>query len=237
MPEIELAGCTPEPLMNYLKALGVFRLVAEQCDPDARLSWDGGVARLDSQLDRDGLEIFLLETYSPSPIVGPWGARSGFYPGSSESAARRSSSMPSWQQRTHIACALTMFRDVIQSIRDLLSRLGYGEKVKDEDKLTLMPAFCRNNLADELLPWLDAVFILTEDSRRFPPLLVHRRQRGEWKLCFDLRSSGSFATNRARERRRSGQRAVRRVHGIGWWACGGPFQPGRSRRTEFLPRV
>ena len=29
MPEIAY-GCTPEPLMSYLKALGVFRLVAEQ---------------------------------------------------------------------------------------------------------------------------------------------------------------------------------------------------------------
>ena len=30
---------------------------------------------------------------------------------------------------------------------------------------------CRNNLPDSLLPWLDAVFILTSDSRKFPPLL------------------------------------------------------------------
>ncbi len=28
MPDLPLPGCTPEPLMNYLKALGVFRLVA-----------------------------------------------------------------------------------------------------------------------------------------------------------------------------------------------------------------
>ena len=30
---------------------------------------------------------------------------------------------------------------------------------------------CRNELPDSLLPWLDAVFVLTGDSRRFPPLL------------------------------------------------------------------
>ena len=33
MPEIMLHGCTPEPLMSYLKALGILRLVAEQADP------------------------------------------------------------------------------------------------------------------------------------------------------------------------------------------------------------
>jgi CRISPR-associated protein Csx17 len=168
MPEIELAGCTPEPLMNYLKALGVFRLVAEQSDPDARLSWDGGVAHLDSQLDRERLTVFFLETYRPSPIVGPWGARSGFYPGSSESAAREA--LNAIVAGAATLPRLTLFRDIIESIRDLLSRSGYGEKVKDEDKLILMQ-LCRNNLADELMPWLDAVFILTEDSRKFPPLL------------------------------------------------------------------
>ena len=65
MTEIALGGCTPEPLMSYLKALGVFRLVAEQADPDARLSWTGGVAHLDSQLDRDGLAEFFLEGIGP----------------------------------------------------------------------------------------------------------------------------------------------------------------------------
>lgn len=32
---LELRGCTPEPLGNYLKGLGVFRLIAEQADPQA----------------------------------------------------------------------------------------------------------------------------------------------------------------------------------------------------------
>src|SRR5262249_51790153 len=88
MSEIDLPGCTPGPLMSYLKALGVFRLVAEQSDREAKLSWCGGAARLHTKLDRAGLEKFFREQYRPTPIVGPWGARSGFYPGSSESSAR-----------------------------------------------------------------------------------------------------------------------------------------------------
>ena len=39
---IPLPGCTPEPLMNYLKALGVLRLVSEQVDAGARGSWRDG---------------------------------------------------------------------------------------------------------------------------------------------------------------------------------------------------
>lgn len=168
MPEIKLEGCTPEPLMSYLKALGVFRLVAEQADPEARMSWRGGVAVLRSKFSRDELTTYFLEQYRPTPIVGPWGARSGFYPGSSESSAREA-------LNGIVAAAETMprflvFRDAITSIRDLLERHGYSLKAKDEDKLALM-RICRNELPDCLLPWLDAVFVLTDDSRKFPPLL------------------------------------------------------------------
>jgi CRISPR-associated protein Csx17 len=168
MPEIVLAGCTPEPLMSYLKVLGVFRLVAEQADPAARLSWRRGVAQLHSTLDRAGLEKFLLEEYRPTPIVGPWGARSGFYPGSSESSAREA--LESIINAAETDSRLAAFRDVILTIRNILCEQGYVEKVKDEDKLTLMQ-LCRNNLPDGILPWLDAVFVLTDDSRKFPPLL------------------------------------------------------------------
>ncbi len=79
MFEIELAGCTPEPLMNYLKALGVFRLVAEQADPTAQLSlvWRSGA--LHTKMDRDSLLKFFLTKYCPTPIVAPWNGGSGFH--------------------------------------------------------------------------------------------------------------------------------------------------------------
>src|SRR5437867_3405064 len=38
---IVLNGCAPAPLIHYLKALGIFRLVAEQCDPRVRGAWYG----------------------------------------------------------------------------------------------------------------------------------------------------------------------------------------------------
>jgi CRISPR-associated protein Csx17 len=168
MPEVALEGCTPEPLMSYLKALGVLRLVAEQVDPDARLSWRGGVGALRSCLNRESLTNFFLEQYRPTPVVGPWGARSGFYPGSSERSAREA--LDAVVTAATELPRFTDFRDVITAMRALLARHGYVTKVRDEDKLTLM-RICRNELPDRLLPWLDAVFILTDDSRKFPPLL------------------------------------------------------------------
>ena len=47
--------------MAYLKALGIFRLVAEQKDTDARAWWHNDTFTLSTTLDRDGLVEFLLE--------------------------------------------------------------------------------------------------------------------------------------------------------------------------------
>src|SRR5437763_10529963 len=79
MPELILHGCTPEPLMSYLKALGVLRLVAEQVDPEARGAWRAGVFVLSSQLDEDALMKFFLEKYRPTPMLAPWNGGCGFY--------------------------------------------------------------------------------------------------------------------------------------------------------------
>lgn len=80
--DLELAGCTPEPLMAYLKALGILRLVSEQKDPDARGWWRNDIFWLrsavlfgDTKTDdakRDALVEFFLKEYKPTPIVVPW---------------------------------------------------------------------------------------------------------------------------------------------------------------------
>ncbi len=168
MPELSLSGCSPEPLMSYLKALGVFRIVAEQADPNTAASWTGDRLVLQTKFDHDGLVNFFLNDYQPTPIIGPWGARSGFYPGSSESSAREA--LDAILAAAPRQIRLASFRDMIVGMRELLTRNKFTEKVRDEDKLTLMRK-CRNELPDSVLPWLDAVFILTDDSRKFPALL------------------------------------------------------------------
>jgi len=167
MPEIVLQGCTPEPLMNYLKALGVLRLVSEQVDATARGCWRNNAFVLDGEkISRDELANFFLSQYEPSPIIAPWGARSGFYAGSPEKAARqaldRLTSSPDPR--------FNKYRTSVKAVRQIFRRLGIREKAKDEGKLTLMMA-CRNDLPADAVPWLDACYVLTTAGRRFPPLL------------------------------------------------------------------
>jgi len=157
MPEIKLDGCTPEPLMSYLKALGVFRLVAEQADTDARLSWVGGVAHLHSQFDRDGLTAFFLEQYCPTPITAPWNGGSGFYGSGAEPLDKIAAST---------AGRLAWYRHAITSIRAFAPE----NKPKDEQKELLLIR-CRSELADEIVPWLDVCFALGEEGPSYFPLL------------------------------------------------------------------
>ncbi len=74
-----LTGCTPTPLAFYLKALGILRLVGEQKDRTARGWWQDEHFCLLSTCDRDELEAFFLNDYSPTPFVSPWLKGSGFY--------------------------------------------------------------------------------------------------------------------------------------------------------------
>src|SRR5208283_2300518 len=80
MHEHTLEGCNARPLASYLKSLGVFRIITEQKDFQAKTWWERGAFRLRTVLSKDQLEYFFCEDYAPTPIVSPWNGASGFYP-------------------------------------------------------------------------------------------------------------------------------------------------------------
>ena len=79
--DLQLAGCRPEPLSGYLKALGVFRLVAEQLDPHVKACWSADRFVLTTTATQVRVVEFFEREYRPTPIVTPWNGGSGFYPG------------------------------------------------------------------------------------------------------------------------------------------------------------
>ena len=81
MSRAYLAGCRPEPMASYLKALAVLRLVSEQADRGAAGWWGESGFWLESKLDEVELENFFLRAYRPTPVVAPWNGGSGFYEG------------------------------------------------------------------------------------------------------------------------------------------------------------
>ena len=157
---LELRGCAPEPLMAYLKALGIFRLVAEQKDEDARAWWRNDTFMLRSTLDRDSLVEFFLEEYRPTPIVSPWNGGSGFFPKDNSKAmdAILELESPRFQ----------LWNEVVPIGKRIVSS-GEGTDKKKLKEWTL--AHCRAEFPDDALDWLDAAYVLTAGGAKFPPLL------------------------------------------------------------------
>ena len=157
---LELRGCAPDPLMAYLKALGIFRLVTEQQDPDARAWWHNDTFTLRSALDRDALVEFFLEEYRPTPIVSPWNGGSGFHPMDNSKAmdAILELESPRFQ----------LWNEVVAIGKRIVS-CGEGVDKKKLKEWTL--AQCRAAFPDDALEWLDAAYVLAAGGAKYPPLL------------------------------------------------------------------
>jgi len=160
--EVELAGCTPEPLMSYLKALGVLRLVSEQADPEATACWRNEVLVLRSKFDGEGLVKFFTHQYRPTPIIGPWAGGSGFFGKDNRKAVD-----------TLAACQsprMAAYRDVIQAARRILAEQDVPDKPTEKTKEKLLRRY-RREMPDEFVWWMDAALVLQSEGQVFAPVL------------------------------------------------------------------
>jgi CRISPR-associated protein Csx17 len=162
MLEPVLHGCTPEPLMSYLKALGVLRLVAERPDPEARGAWRAGVFVLSSKFDEDALIQFFLEDYRPTPIAAPWAGGSGFF-GQDNCKAVDAIAASS-------VLRLQDYRALIGRVRTILKEERQTAKPSNDAKECLLRRY-RRELPDEFVTWMDCALVLQETGQAYPPLL------------------------------------------------------------------
>ena len=190
--QLELKGCTPEPLMAYLKALGIFRLVAKQKDQDARGWWQTDTFVLGSTLDREALAEFFLDEYRPTPIVSPWNGGSGFHAKDNSKAMNTILGLetPRFQ----------LWNEVISTGKQILAQQRSNKK---EWVLTQ----CRTQFPDEALDWLDAAYVLTADGSKFPPLLGTGGNDGRLEFSNNFMQNVVLALNL--EVRRNGATTIR----------------------------
>lgn len=159
---IALEGCQPAPLLHYLKALGVLRLVAEQLDPQVRGAWRARAFVLSTTASAADLARFFLEKYCPTPVVAPWNGGSGFYPQDKNQRAMMDALCDAPATR------FDDYRAAVAAAREVVgTRTG---QPKDEEKAELL-RHARRVFPDEALKWLDAAFVLGDDKTGYPPLL------------------------------------------------------------------
>ena len=175
MPELRLDGCRPRPLIAYLKALGVLRVVAEQADPGAALRWHAGAAELRCALERHELVGFFLDRYRPTPVLSPWNGSSGFFPKDDSTALDTiASADPTRFGAWHAAIAVA---------RGALDELGLLEKPSSKAvKLALLWRL-RAWWDDDAIRWLDAAVVLRADGPSFPPLLGSGGNDGHYDIA------------------------------------------------------
>lgn len=166
----KLTGCTPTPLANYLKALGILRLVSEQADPNTRGAWRDESFVLATTLSETELSDFFLKEYAPTPLISPWNRGSGFL-SQKDKAAKYLEKI----ERSPLS-RLKAYQEGIQAARSipLFKKLQDAVKKKNEFD-QLKPIYieeCRRKWRGIHLDWLETAVILQADgSMSWPSLL------------------------------------------------------------------
>lgn len=159
-PPIPLEGCTPEPLMNYLKALGVLKIVVEQdFDSSARAFWKNGIFHLHTQLTEQELLDALAEHYKPSPVISPWNEAAGFKKTKGKDVDKVREISESQDER------YSRYKGFTKEAKEIARRFDL-KKSKDDLILTL-----RNQLPDEVIQWFDACGSYASDGYQYAPFL------------------------------------------------------------------
>jgi CRISPR-associated protein Csx17 len=176
MSTIPLTGCTSEPLINYLKALGILRLVNEQAEASARASWHDGVFFLRSNLDEIGLEDFFCTSYKPTPIIVPWSGNDFFNiaPLAQQAVFKKTPSgstvLSAFLNTT--AKRLEKYRETIRVAQKSLGKAAIRtkEEMKGRAK-SLFLSQLRSSVCSESVAWIDAAAVIREQKPTFSLLL------------------------------------------------------------------
>ena len=157
-----LEGCAPVPLAGYLKALGVFRLVAEQEDKNAHGFWHDERFVLRTTFNEERLVQFFIEKWRPTPVVAPWNGGSGFWPKDNREGitAIMASNAPRFDG----------YKETIRLCEALIDEKQFSEAPKQEDKTEFI-SLLRARFSAEACRWLDGAIALTMEGPRYPPVL------------------------------------------------------------------
>lgn len=177
MNEIVLGGCTPEPLMGYLKALGVLRIIAEQIEANVRGCWKDSIFVLLSDTTHEELIDFFLNVYKPTPVIVPWSG-GDYFNVSVESTINPYSKTPTSSKviESFLATSsdrLAEYRTAIKCALSSLSLCGiFGKKdMENKERKRSYIGALRNFSPGPVVDWIDACAALTSEKAAFNVLL------------------------------------------------------------------
>ncbi len=167
--DVPLDGCSAEPLSNYLKALGVLRLVSEQADAEARGYWKTGIFILQSKFNLDELVDFFLSKYAPTPLISPWNKAAGFIKKNNTTRVLDEILESTDLRLNAFSETVECARKVVKAAREDGLPLDKISAKEGEDTKRKLVVRLRNALPDAGLVWIDAALVITSSKRGWKP--------------------------------------------------------------------
>lgn len=194
--EIKLVGCVPDPLLSNLKALGIFRIVAEQVDPHVRAYWKNNNFILQTEMTKEDLVTFFLEKYLPTPIVSPWNNGGGFYDKDAKSMDAiintKSNRMKEYQDvikktKAIISTIIPEYLDFPIQLKNAKNDKEIKKIVKEiktitNEKKDKILRQCRNMLDDKIIQWFDAAYVTATQKPSYGPILGTGGNDGRFEI-------------------------------------------------------
>lgn len=186
--QIGLRGCSVNTMMHYLKSLGIFKILSEQKYSDICSAWENSdfFLHIESQQDESDLKNEIVEffcnKYSPTPMIVPWNKSGGFFAdGKNKTPYKELKKMEDSKDPR-----LERYRNTINETKNILKMLKHsgkrianddGEIIPEENKQTkktikyTILKECRNHLPDDVIVYLDALYMLTSIEPIYNKLL------------------------------------------------------------------
>ena len=193
MTTVPLPGCSPEPLIGYLKALGVLRMVS-QSDEDARAFWRNGQFVLRSTFDQKGLLNLFLSQYRPTPILAPWNAGCGLFKKWDEKAGGFKS-REAVEALDRIAASnssrLAPYRLQIQRVKHAMSLASVesnpGAELENLNEKAVLDGWSKKRLKEEKASLLGSVLLFESEGAT---LKLDKADKDEFLLSLRSTSLG-----------------------------------------------
>ena len=199
MNKIKLNGCSPDPLMSNLKALGIFRIVAEQIDSEATAYWENDIFVLETKITKDELVEFFLEKYIPTPIVSPWNNGSGFYNVDQTVVDKiKKNNDPRFDKyRLVLKQVYEIVGDIIPEYKEFIKKRVEKKdntsskddlkeiKITEKEKTTLLIQ-CRNRLENAVIPWMDVAYVVSSKKPTYGTILGSGGNDGNFEISLNF---------------------------------------------------
>lgn len=167
MPEaLVFTGVRSTRFVGYLHGLALLRIVSEQLDATARGAWSRGSFALTTAVTREELVTFFVEQWTPTPVVSPWNAGSGFHANSKKAAPEALAALAASDDPR-----LADTRAAIASARVALSDFGLQGAPQGDALKHGFLRHLRAVLPDAALRWLDASVVIAATEVASPAAL------------------------------------------------------------------